>query len=632
MEAGFHIAGPRSPSPAVSAAARRAGSSPRASALPLAGASSTMAYYPQLFSPHAPSSPRGHGPGPHRPQSAKVARTAVAWSTPLAVAQPGVSPGRPGQRILTFSSPAPAKNLSAMLRKVHSPDCLACGAEAAPGAEEGTEGSTPATSRWLPSPDASGRRQAAAQLCRVPCAAPEAALHETAALKQQLRRARDQQLLSTKMVDRLKREAAGWRDKFAALSESEKRSSLQLHELSVKVAERDDWLRESRPHKQMLQEQTAQMRADYEREIRDLKAQLASAHVEAQAVRERLEDRCECLKAEQLRAETALREGLRELDAQCASLRAQLDEASPLAAKVPHLEQELELERARTAQLHTCEEQIAQMTPELEDLRSRLPDLKAAAAKAIADMEQTRHDNRKIEEAHQNLIKSLELTHVQHEQLQATSRQERKADEARFARERAALKDQLADVRAELEAAHASTARVQKLLEEERQRGERAAQASARELEEVRADAAAAQRKAEVARATAAKKHEAALAQLDAKLKEEEKAHRATQNTLEEVRGELDEERLALARETQQRKQCKQERDSLSVEVERLQEEVRACNEGIKRSQTDTEAFIEAISQYLDKMTKEFERLQVLCSPECLYASTYCSKCTRALP
>jgi len=470
MEAGFHIAGPRSPSPAVSAAARRAGSSPRASALPLAGASSTMAYYPQLFSPHAPSSPRGHGPGPHRPQSAKVARTAVAWSTPLAVAQPGVSPGRPGQRILTFSSPAPAKNLSAMLRKVHSPDCLACGAEAAPGAEEGTEGSTPATSRWLPSPDASGRRQAAAQLCRVPCAAPEAALHETAALKQQLRRARDQQLLSTKMVDRLKREAAGWRDKFAALSESEKRSSLQLHELSVKVAERDDWLRESRPHKQMLQEQTAQMRADYEREIRDLKAQLASAHVEAQAVRERLEDRCECLKAEQLRAETALREGLRELDAQCASLRAQLDEASPLAAKVPHLEQELELERARTAQLHTCEEQIAQMTPELEDLRSRLPDLKAAAAKAIADMEQTRHDNRKIEEAHQNLIKSLELTHVQHEQLQATSRQERKADEARFARERAALKDQLADVRAELEAAHASTARVQKLLEEERQR------------------------------------------------------------------------------------------------------------------------------------------------------------------
>jgi len=41
--------------------------------------------------------------------------------------KPGVSPSRPGHRILTFS-PAPAKNLSP-LRKVHAPDCLAGKAE-----------------------------------------------------------------------------------------------------------------------------------------------------------------------------------------------------------------------------------------------------------------------------------------------------------------------------------------------------------------------------------------------------------------------------------------------------------------------------------------------------------------------
>ena len=542
------------------------------------------------------------------PQPAKIGGTAVAWSTPRGVmaVQPGVSPSRPGHRILTFS-PAPAKNLSP-LRKVHAPDCLA-------GKEEETKKETCGR---LPSPDACKRMAAAPQCCNS-SAAQEATLRETAMLKQQMRRARDQQLLSTKMVDRLKREAAGWRDKFVELSEAEKRAALQLHDLTIKVADRDDWLRESRPHKQFLQEQTAQMRANFEREIRDLRALLASAHADAQAVHQRLEDKCSSLKAVQMCKEQALREALRELDSQCASLRAHLDEASPVAALVPGLKQELEHERVRTAQLHTCEEKIAQMAPELEDLRRCLPDLKAAAAKATAEMERTRDDNRKIEEAHQNLVKSLELTHVQHEQLQATSRVERKADEARHAREIEREKREREGERAtfhdQLVVANNSTARVQKLLLEERHRGEEAAQASARELEELRTEAAAAHRKAEVERLTVAKKHEVTVAQLNASLSEVEKALGESRNALEEVRGDLEQERLALARATQEGKQWKQERDALQVEVQSLSDEVVACHEGIRCSQKETDNFVESISQYLDKISFEFRRLHgdVMC-------------------
>ena len=70
------------------------------------------------------------------------------------------------------------------------------------------------------------------------CAAAGEHRQEIAVLKQQLRRAREQALGSTRIIDRLKREAQCWRDRFISLSESEKQHSVEIHALGSKIAER----------------------------------------------------------------------------------------------------------------------------------------------------------------------------------------------------------------------------------------------------------------------------------------------------------------------------------------------------------------------------------------------------------
>jgi len=133
-------------------------------------------------------------------------------------------------------------------------------------------------------------------------------LEKISIMTEQQQHTRDQQQLSSKMIERLKRDSTGWRDKFVALSETEKQSLLQAHVLALKVAERDDWLRESLPHKQMLQEQTAHMRAEHERELVQIKTVMIAAYEGEVAV---LKDKLARISAERHREEKALREGKR---------------------------------------------------------------------------------------------------------------------------------------------------------------------------------------------------------------------------------------------------------------------------------------------------------------------------------
>lgn len=268
--------------------------------------------YYEVLSPRAPSTPRtlcgDSGPSPRSKGS--------LWRPQSAERAPETQRAAPGKS-LKGSVASPGKSLKGIFRNpIHTPGCLVGHAHARyltedAGGQEAVR-STCGEEPGRMSDDMLYRNALQKRFGQCgPSTAEATILQENMVLKQQLRRIRDQQQLSAKMIERIKREAAGWREKFAALSETEKQSSVQIHTLAVKVAERDDWLRESLPHKQMLQEQTVQMRADYERQLQQLKTAMATAHGRAEEARERLEGKIAAVKTEKQREETALREALR---------------------------------------------------------------------------------------------------------------------------------------------------------------------------------------------------------------------------------------------------------------------------------------------------------------------------------
>jgi len=301
-----------------------------------------------------------------------------------------------------------------------------------------------------------------------------------------------------------------------------------------------DWLRESLPHRSMLQEQTAQMRADFEREISSLKDELAAARSAAEAERTRLESKLAALREDKEREERVLRDALRVLEREAAKWRADLEEASAAAAKLPGLQERLERARHDNAALKIFEEQHGAMSSELDDLRQRLPAAEATASRAARERDEAVAERRKSDEAQRSLVRSLELTQQQHEQLEATARREKKEAESRQAEVRGMLEGQMASLRRDLEAAKDATARKQQLLEETRRRAEEDAEESERALEQLRQATANEQRQKEVEHAKVCKKMEATVADLQGKGKELERALAESQQRQEDLRRELD--------------------------------------------------------------------------------------------
>ena len=224
---------------------------------------------------------------------------------------------------------------------------------------------------------------------------------EIVVLKQQLRRAREQVFGSTRVIERLRQEGQCWRDRVVSLSQAEKQHSVEVHLLGTKIAQRDDWLRESLPHKQMLQEQTAQMRADYENEVKSLQEELATARADASAERERLEGKLAAQKEDREREERVLREALRVLERDCAALRVQLGETTAAALLVPGLQCKMEQVQQENAALKVVEQQHSSMSVEFQELRQRLPQAEAEASKATRERNVAVEERRRSDEAQQ---------------------------------------------------------------------------------------------------------------------------------------------------------------------------------------------------------------------------------------
>jgi hypothetical protein len=276
-----------------------------------------------------------------RPQSARAETPARAV---LSHQSPNPPPCRRSARGLETTSPK--KNLNARFSKVHSPDCLVWQdspqdslrhAQTSDEARKATRGAVqlPPASPHLQSPGQvsaarqrpiSALRPAAEESCCVSRPAPANLLEAdgSGALKQQLQRARAEYFAAQKTAERLAREAAGWRQKFAALSERDKAAALELHLLTGKLAERDEALRHSLPHKHLLLEQTAQMRADFARENAALKDHAAAASAEAEARYAAYERRIEELTEQQMREEQTLRAAVRIAQEEASDLRMQL--------------------------------------------------------------------------------------------------------------------------------------------------------------------------------------------------------------------------------------------------------------------------------------------------------------------
>ena len=263
-----------------------------------------LTYY-HVLSPRAPST------APSKPSP----RSKVPWLQGGANRPNNAAMGRGNVERAKVHHSSPGKSKVAVCQDrlhmpVHSPDCRVGHASWHHASMDCAEGGGAQRSEHiLPSPDA--RRKHQTGLHCGPSPAEAAMLEKIAMLTEQQQHTRDQQQLSSKMIERLKRDSTGWRDKFVALSETEKQSLLQVHVLALKVAERDDWLRESLPHKQMLQEQTAHMRAEHEHELVRLKTVMIAAHESEAAVHLRLKDKLARISAERQREEKALRDGMR---------------------------------------------------------------------------------------------------------------------------------------------------------------------------------------------------------------------------------------------------------------------------------------------------------------------------------
>ncbi|MGB1605557.1 MAG: hypothetical protein ACPIOQ_73175, partial [Promethearchaeia archaeon] len=223
---------------------------------------------------------------PAQPGALLVATPPLSWAADTPVRKlyncGGIRPLRPASATKTGrslpSAFSPKRNVTARLLKAHSPDCLA-GQGRRPHLEL-----QPLQAEDHQHLEGTARLPAAAQECHFSAAEVcvcGGAAQQVDRLKQQLRCAREQHLAAAASVQRMKRQAAGWRDKFAALSESEKKASIEVHLMAEKVAEREDMLRKSAPHKQVLEKQMAEMRSEADTELRLLQEELASAQARA---------------------------------------------------------------------------------------------------------------------------------------------------------------------------------------------------------------------------------------------------------------------------------------------------------------------------------------------------------------
>lgn len=249
------------------------------------------------------------------------------------------------------------------------------------------------------------------------------------------------------------------------------------------------------------------------------------------------------------------------------------------------------------------------MSTELHDLRARLPRAEAALRAMEGERDVCLEDRRKSEEAQQSLVRSLELTQQQHEQLDATVRQESKEAQERLTCERDALLEQRSELQTRVETSRSETAHVQTLLEEARSSVQDEMRASACALEQLRAEAAEEKQRLEVASLKVKKKNESAQGELEAKLLEAEKSLR--ESTLRE-QGLQRDVQGGLARDKQGQEaiaNLRYESNALQTQVLRLEGEASETVSGVALAEKRMAFFVDGTSTYLNKITLEFRRI-----------------------
>ena len=303
--------------------------------------------------------------------------------------------------------------------KAHSPDCLA-GQGRSPHLEL-----QPLHAEDHQHLEGTARQPAAAQECHFSSAevcSCGGAAQQVERLKQQLRCAREQHLAAAASVQRMKRQAAGWRDKFAALSESEKKASIEVHLMAEKVAEREDMLRKSAPHKQVLEKQMAEMRSEADTELRLLQEELASAQAragqkqqDAEAARACYEERLQKLRDDHAHEVGALQQSVVSLERECTAAR-EAQATAEQALSLVKAEQQLLLQE-QLAHAQAAEEDRAPAAAEIAALRHRLAGLESALQAA----ERERDDGIAAHAEARAEVQRLHLQ-VQHEQQQSAER------------------------------------------------------------------------------------------------------------------------------------------------------------------------------------------------------------------
>ena len=379
---------------------------------------------------------RGSGFTPYRmpaqPGAPLVATPPLSWAADTPARKlyncGGIRPLRPASATKTGrslpSAFSPKRNLTARLLKAHSPDCLA-GQGRSPHLEL-----QPLQTEDHQHLEGTARQPAAArsaicQECHFSTAEVclcGGAAQQVERLKQQLRCAREQHLAAAASVQRMKRQAAGWRDKFAALSESEKKASIEVHLMAEKVAEREDMLRKSAPHKQVLEKQMAEMRSEADTELRLLHEELASAQAragqkqqDAEAARACYEELLQKLRDDHAHEVGALQQSVVSLERECTAAR-EAQATAEQALSLVKAEQQLLLQE-QLAHAQAAEEDRAPAAAEIAALRHRLAGLESALQAA----ERERDDGIAAHAEARAEVQRLHLQ-VQHEQQQSAER------------------------------------------------------------------------------------------------------------------------------------------------------------------------------------------------------------------